>query len=103
MIIFIIISIEIDVKDVENNDDYYYCYYRHHCHLYSTTMHPPSPSLSSSPNYAPIRRPQILVLTGVPETRVALVDLCSSITKGGSLMLCANVLEVLGRGSGNEY
>ncbi|CAF2933854.1 unnamed protein product [Rotaria sp. Silwood2] len=37
-------------------------------------------------------RPQMLVLTGNPIYRPALVDLCSLVTHGHSLMICANVI-----------
>ncbi|XP_075998050.1 solute carrier family 12 member 3 [Genypterus blacodes] len=37
-------------------------------------------------------RPQILVLTGPPSSRPALVDFASAFTKGLSLMMCGNVL-----------
>jgi solute carrier family 12 sodium/potassium/chloride transporter 2 len=39
-------------------------------------------------------RPQMLVLTGNPIYRSALVDLCSLVTYGHSLMICANVILV---------
>jgi len=39
-------------------------------------------------------RPQILVFTGNPIYRPALVDLCSLVTYGHSLMICANVILV---------
>ncbi|CAF0857854.1 unnamed protein product [Rotaria sp. Silwood1] len=37
-------------------------------------------------------RPQMLVLTGNPIYRPALVDLCSLVTHGHSLMICSNVI-----------
>ncbi|GFO50436.1 solute carrier family 12 member 2, partial [Plakobranchus ocellatus] len=37
-------------------------------------------------------RPQILVLSGEPETRPALVDFCTHITKKMGLMVCGNVI-----------
>jgi hypothetical protein len=39
-------------------------------------------------------RPQMLVLTGNPIYRPALVDLCSLVTHGHSLMICGNVILV---------
>ena len=39
-------------------------------------------------------RPQILVLTGLPNTRPALVDFAYLICKNNSLMVCGNVVEV---------
>jgi len=37
-------------------------------------------------------RPQMLVLTGLPSDRPALVDLCSCISKSNSLMVCGHVM-----------
>lgn len=37
-------------------------------------------------------RPQILVLSGEPETRPALVDFCAHITKKMGLMVCGNII-----------
>lgn len=39
-------------------------------------------------------RPQMLVLTGNPMCRPALVDLASLVTHGHSLMICGNVILV---------
>ena len=39
-------------------------------------------------------RPQILVLTGLPNTRPALVDFAYLICKNNSLMVCGNIVEV---------
>ena len=39
-------------------------------------------------------RPQILVLTGFPQDRPALVEFTSSITKNVSLMICGHVILV---------
>lgn len=39
-------------------------------------------------------RPQMLVLTGNPMCRPALVDLCSLVTHGHSLMICGNIILV---------
>ena len=39
-------------------------------------------------------RPQLLVLTGDPTARPALVDFVYSVTKGTSLMICGNVVPV---------
>lgn len=39
-------------------------------------------------------RPQILVLTGNPAIRPCLVDFAHNITKGESLMVCGDVLQV---------
>ncbi|XP_063215626.1 bumetanide-sensitive sodium-(potassium)-chloride cotransporter-like isoform X2 [Bacillus rossius redtenbacheri] len=38
-------------------------------------------------------RPQLLVLTGMPGTRPPLVDFANMVTKGLSLLLCANIIE----------
>lgn len=45
---------------------------------------------------APVRnyRPQILVLTGLPYHRPALVDFAYLICKNSSLMFCANIVQV---------
>lgn len=40
-------------------------------------------------------RPQILVLTGLPNTRPALVDFAYLICKNNSLMICGNILKVI--------
>lgn len=40
-------------------------------------------------------RPQILVLTGLPNTRPALVDFAYLICKNNSLMICGNIVEVI--------
>ena len=40
-------------------------------------------------------RPQILVLTGLPSTRPALVDFAYLICKNNSLMVCGNVIQVI--------
>jgi len=37
-------------------------------------------------------RPNFLVLTGSPSKRPALCDLCAELTKGNSLMVCANII-----------
>lgn len=37
-------------------------------------------------------RPNFLVLTGQPSKRPALCDLCAELTKGNSLMVCANII-----------
>lgn len=39
-------------------------------------------------------RPQMLVLTGNPISRPALVDLASLVTHGNSLMICGNFVQV---------
>lgn len=39
-------------------------------------------------------RPQILVLTGTPPCRPALIDFVSNITKENSLMICGDVIVV---------
>ncbi len=39
-------------------------------------------------------RPQILVLTGLPNTRPALVDFAYLICKNNSLMICGHVVKV---------
>ena len=39
-------------------------------------------------------RPQILVLTGLPNTRPALVDFAYLICKNNSLMISANIVQV---------
>jgi solute carrier family 12 sodium/potassium/chloride transporter 2 len=39
-------------------------------------------------------RPQILVLTGLPNTRPALVDFAYLICKNNSLMVCGNIVKV---------
>lgn len=39
-------------------------------------------------------RPQILVLTGLPNHRPALVDFAYLICKNNSLMICGNILQV---------
>ncbi len=39
-------------------------------------------------------RPQILVLTGPPNTRPALVDFAYLICKKNSLMICGNIVQV---------
>lgn len=39
-------------------------------------------------------RPQVLVLTGMPGSRPPLVDFAYLITKGLSLLVCANILKV---------
>ena len=39
-------------------------------------------------------RPQILLLTGPPNCRPAMLNLCSQITKNTSLLLCGNVIVV---------
>ena len=40
-------------------------------------------------------RPQILVLTGLPSTRPALVDFAYLICKNNSLIVCGNVIQVI--------
>ena len=39
-------------------------------------------------------RPQILVLSGMPRDRPALVDICSAVTKNLCLMVCGHVVLV---------
>lgn len=39
-------------------------------------------------------RPQLLVLTGNPIARQALVDFCNSIAKGTNLLVCGHVIPV---------
>jgi len=39
-------------------------------------------------------RPQILVLTGLPNSRPALVDFAYLICKNNSLMICGNIVKV---------
>ncbi|XP_053742807.1 solute carrier family 12 member 3 [Synchiropus splendidus] len=51
-------------------------------------------SLNQVQDHVKNYRPQCLVLTGVPSSRPALVDLVSCFTKGLSLMMCSNVVTV---------
>ncbi|XP_077169976.1 solute carrier family 12 member 3-like [Paroedura picta] len=48
-------------------------------------------------------RPQCMVLSGPPNFRPALVDFVGAFTKGVSLMVCGNVLEVQGAVSTQDY
>ena len=50
--------------------------------------------LNNIPAHVKTFRPQILVLSGPPECRPALVHFCSHITKSASLLLCGNVIIV---------
>ncbi|KAM9808091.1 solute carrier family 12 member 3 [Neosynchiropus ocellatus] len=56
-------------------------------------------SLNQVQDHVKNYRPQCLVLTGVPSTRPALVDLVSCFTKGLSLMMCSNVVAVSADGT----
>ncbi|XP_072037577.1 solute carrier family 12 member 1-like [Amphiura filiformis] len=48
--------------------------------------------LNNIPAHVKTFRPQVLVLSGLPECRPALVHFCSHLTRSASLLLCGNVI-----------